>query len=108
MPPDRTLMLILAYCGILSVIPLFAERDDREIQWHAKNGLGIFIAAILGAVVLTIVGSIVFGDDGCLSGCAFHCIYSLAFIALSIAAMAKALMRGRLRIPFISDLADRF
>ena len=42
-------MIVLSYLGILSLIPYFAKKDDPdpEIHWHAKNGLGLFIAELI-------------------------------------------------------------
>ena len=36
---NRTVMLILSYLGILALVPLLVEKDDPEVQWHAKHGL---------------------------------------------------------------------
>ena len=41
---DRTIMLVLSYLGILALIPLLMKKDDTEVQWHAKNGLGAAVA----------------------------------------------------------------
>ena len=40
-------MLVLSYIGLLALIPLLVKKDDREVQWHAKNGLAIFVAHII-------------------------------------------------------------
>ena len=39
-----TAMLVLSYLWFLSIIPLVAKKEDREVQWHAKNGLILAIA----------------------------------------------------------------
>ena len=41
---DRGLMLFLCYFGIFALIPLLTKKEDREVQWHAKNGLVLAIA----------------------------------------------------------------
>src|SRR4028118_576365 len=43
--PNRTIMIVLAYIWILFIIPLVAEKDDPEVQWHAKHGLGRFLGS---------------------------------------------------------------
>src|SRR5881409_2199473 len=48
---DRTIFLVLAYLGILSLIPLIAKKDDPEIQWHAKNGVALFIAELIWVAI---------------------------------------------------------
>src|SRR5687768_9624613 len=45
--PNRNLMIVLSYLGILAVIPLVAEKEDREVQWHAKHGLVLLAAEIV-------------------------------------------------------------
>ena len=40
-------MLVLAYLGLLALIPLLTEKDDKEVQWHAKHGLVQFFAWII-------------------------------------------------------------
>ena len=37
--PNRTVMLVLSYLGILALVPLLVEKEDSEVQWHAKHGL---------------------------------------------------------------------
>ncbi|MBV9497217.1 MAG: hypothetical protein JOZ54_23480, partial [Acidobacteria bacterium] len=44
---DRTIMLVLSYLGILSLIPFFMKKDDAEVQWHAKNGVALFGAEVV-------------------------------------------------------------
>src|SRR3954468_6829591 len=50
--PNRGIMLVLAYLGPLAVIPLVVEKNDPEVQWHAKHGLVLFVAEIILWVVL--------------------------------------------------------
>ncbi len=33
---NRSVMLVLSYLGILALIPLITEKNDREVQWHAQ------------------------------------------------------------------------
>jgi uncharacterized membrane protein len=102
---SNTLMLVLAYLGILAVIPLAAEKNDREVQWHAKNGLVIFVAEIALMVVLAIVMHIPF--FGCLAALAFP-VLGLVFTVVAIFGIYKAVNGQRLIIPGLSNYADRF
>ena len=45
---------ILAYFGILFIVPLFAAKDSQYAKFHANQGLVLFIAEI----ALNIIGSI--------------------------------------------------
>src|SRR5689334_6822459 len=53
---DRTLMVVLSYLWILALIPLLTKKDDREVQWHAKNGLCILGAEIVCWILFMIIG----------------------------------------------------
>src|SRR5437764_1140355 len=52
-----TAMLVLSYLWFLSIIPLVAKKEDREVQWHAKNGLILALNLLLfGGVGYIIMG----------------------------------------------------
>jgi uncharacterized membrane protein len=98
-------MLVLAYLGPLAIIPLVTEKNDREVQWHAKHGLVLFVAEIALIVVLSILMHIPF--FGCLAALAFP-IVGLVFTVIAIFGIYKAVNGQRLIIPGLSDFADRF
>ena len=102
---NRTLMLVLAYLGILAIIPLVAEKNDREVQWHAKNGLVILVAEVALVVVFMILSHI--PGVGCLTLLMFP-VLSLIFLVVAIFGIYKAVNGQRLVIPALSDFADRF
>ena len=92
------IMLVLAYLGILALIPLLTVKDSEFVKWHSKNGL---VLGVGGGIVTSIVSMIpVIGLISCLLG--------LALLVVDIMAMVKALGGERWRIPVISDLADKF
>jgi len=106
--PNRTIMIVLAYLGILAVIPLVVEKDDKEVQWHAKHGLVLLAADIALVVLLAIFGAAVsFVDIGC-TGCILQGIASLVIFIVHILAMVKGVNGQRLIIPGLSEFADRF
>lgn len=103
---DRTLMLVLSYLGLLALIPLLVKRDDREVQWHAKNGLFLFVAYIVVVIAWEIVRHFLPSALGC--GLGFvGCILWIGYIVLIILAIMKATKGERMRFPVISDLADK-
>jgi uncharacterized membrane protein len=102
---DRTLMLVLAYLGIFALIPLFVRKDDKEIQWHAKNGLVITVAWIILGILLGVISQMPF------MGCAVQaiwCVYPLVILVVSIMGIVKAVNGQRFVIPGLSDFADKF
>jgi uncharacterized membrane protein len=102
-------MIVLSYLGLLALIPFLVEKDDREVQWHAKHGLVLFAAVIALLFVLWIPTSIL--DIGCLGGCATtsaYAVLSLAILVVHVMAIIKGLNGQRLILPGISQFADKF
>ena len=106
--PNRTIMIVLAYLGILAVIPLVAEKEDREVQWHAKHGLVLLVAEIAISIIISVLGSVVsFADAGC-SGCMASSLFWVVVMVVHILAIVKGVNGQRLIIPGLSDFANRF
>ncbi len=103
---NRTIMLILSYLGILALIPLLVEKDDPEVQWHAKHGLVLTVGWIVLSIALPILSS--FPYIGMFLGCAVAPLLWLVILVIHIVAMIKALKGERLIIPVISDYADKW
>jgi uncharacterized membrane protein len=101
-------MLVLSYLGILALIPLLIKKDDREIQWHAKNGLFLFIAYFVLAIV---IWALQWGAGDIMGvGCALSlvgCALWIAYLVVIIMAIVKAVKGQRMRIPFVSEFADK-
>ncbi|AOM81719.1 DUF4870 domain-containing protein [Salisediminibacterium beveridgei] len=55
---DNKVMAVLAYLGILVLVPLLAAKESRFAQYHANQGLVLFIAGIGGFIVLSIFSTI--------------------------------------------------
>lgn len=107
---DRTLMLALSYIGILGLVPLLVKKDDRDIKWHAINGLGLFSAYVVVWIVYTILTNFVFSNTGCGLGSflwAISCAIQIGYIVLIIMAIMKAIKGERMRFPVVSDFADK-
>jgi uncharacterized membrane protein len=101
---NRNLMIVLAYVWLLCLIPLITEKDDREVQWHAKHGLVLFIAEIAFWVVLTVLSSV---GVGCVLAL-LSPIFGLIFLAVHIICIVKGINGQRFIIPGISQFADKF
>ncbi len=61
MPEDKKtsnendkIMGILAYVGILVVVPLFAGGNSKFVKYHANQGLVLFIAMVLTNILWAI------------------------------------------------------
>lgn len=100
--PNRTIMLVLAYLGILAVIPLVVEKNDPEVQWHAKHGIVLLVCEVILAILIAIITNFV-----PFAGCVLWLVWPLILI-LHIVLIVKAVNGQRLLIPGISEYADRF
>ena len=100
--PNRGIMIVLAYLWLLALVPLLVEKDDAEVQWHAKHGLVLFGAEIAAFFALSILGTI----TGFLS-CIFLPLLQLAILGLHIVCIVKGLQGGRFQIPGLSEYANR-
>ena len=52
-------MAVLAYLGILVLIPLFSAKESPYARFHTNQGLVLCIAAILYSVACSIVNAII-------------------------------------------------
>ncbi len=98
-------MLILSYLGVLGIIPLLVEKDE-EVQWHAKNGIVLFLAMIAVGIVATVLGFIPY--LGLLLSCGMIPLATLGYLVLIVVGIMKALKGEKLRLPVIADLVDRW
>ncbi|UCF35428.1 MAG: DUF4870 domain-containing protein [Acidobacteriota bacterium] len=104
--PNRTIMLVLSYLGILALIPLLVEKDDQEVQWHAKHGLILMVTWIVLSIVLMVLSGL--PVIGPILGCAVGPIIWLAILAIHIICIVKAVGGDRFKLPVISDFADQW
>ena len=104
---DRTLMVVLSYLGLLALIPYLTKKDDPEIQWHAKNGVGLLILDVIVMVIWWIIG-FALGDTvvGCGAGM-IGCVIYLALFVLHIYCIIAAVGGKRPNIPVITDFAQK-
>jgi len=107
--PNRGVMIVLAYLWPLALVPLLVEKEDPEVQWHAKHGIVLMIAEIVLLIVFGMVTSIV-----SLATFGLGCVLSMLVIFLWIAILAvhaMAIITGlngkRFLVPGISEYANR-
>ena len=107
---NRNIMVVLSYLGLLALIPLLVEKDDREVQWHAKHGLVLTVVGVVVFIalqVLIMVLGAVSGGLGCVFGLLVP-LFMLAVLIVHIMCIVKGLNGQRFLIPGVSDFADRF
>lgn len=87
---------IMAYIPILCFVPLLNMRDNKEAQFHARQGVILFLIEIIAAIFLI----------DFVSNMVFTGILMIA-LALSVAGIYFALQGKSYRLPIIGDLADK-
>jgi len=102
---NRTLLLVAAYLWILAVIPLIVEKEDKEVQWHAKHGLVLFGIEFALCIVFGVLTSIPL--LGCVVGLVWV-VVGIGILVLHVLCIMKAINGERFVLPVVSDLANRF
>ena len=102
---NRNLMIVLSYLWLLALVPLLTEKDDKEVQWHAKHGLVLMIAELFVWIAISVVLSAipVFGCIGLL----FTPLLALGQLILHVLCIMKGINGQRLIVPGISEFADK-
>jgi uncharacterized membrane protein len=103
---NKGLMIALSYLWLLALVPLLVEKDDQEVQWHAKHGLVLLVAEVIVWVALAILG-MVLGPVGCFIAI-LNLVIFVGVVILHILCIVKGVGGQRFLIPGISQNADRF
>jgi uncharacterized membrane protein len=103
---NRNLMIALAYLWILAVVPLVVEKEDQEVQWHAKHGLVLFGVEIILYIVFGMILSVI-PFVGCIS-LPIVMLVGVAFLVIRILCIVKGINGERFLVPGISDLVQKF
>src|SRR5204862_3878297 len=57
--PNRGVMIVLAYLWLLALVPLLVEKQDADVQWHAKHGIVLMIAELAALFAYGTITSLV-------------------------------------------------
>lgn len=99
------IMGVLAYLGILVLVPLLASKDSDFVQYHAKQGLTLFVAEIALSVLYWIVGFITIATGGI--GFLLFPLLGLAWIGilvLSIIGIVNVVNKKKAPLPIIGGI----
>jgi len=88
---DNKLIAALAYLWIISIIVLLVKKDSKFAQFHAKQGLVLFL------------GSIIAGFIPFLGWFILNPIIGI----VALIGLIQALMGKYWKIPLVSDLAEK-
>jgi len=95
---ENKAVAMLSYLWILFIIPLFLKQDSKFCKFHAKQGLVLFIAWLIIAVigVIPLIGWLV----------AF--IGAIFLLVLTIMGIVKSLNGEYWEMPFLGQYAKKF
>jgi hypothetical protein len=102
-------MIVLAYLWPLALIPLLIDKQDAEVQWHARHGIVLAIAELILLFAYIIVTSLV-GFRTLGLGCVltlFLIFAWIAVLAVHVVAIVKGISGARLIVPGLSAYANR-
>jgi uncharacterized membrane protein len=102
---NRNVMIVLSYLWLLALVPLLTEKDDKEVQWHAKHGLVLMVAELAFWIVINIVLTSI-GFFGCVAAL-FMPLLALAQLVLHVMCIVKGINGQRLIIPGLSEFAEK-
>jgi uncharacterized membrane protein len=100
---NRTVMIVLSYLWILFLVPLLVDKDDAEVQWHAKHGMVLTVAEILLQVFFNAVAATGIG-------CIFVIFIPLVFVGFAVIRLiciVKGVNGERFLVPGISQFVEK-
>lgn len=108
-PANRGVMIVLAYLWLLALVPLLLDKDDPEVQWHARHGLVLMLAELVLLVAYIAMTTLV---SLATLGLGVVMLLLLVFgwmavLVVHIFAIVKGINGERLIVPAISAYADR-
>ncbi len=89
-------MAAFSYLGVLCFVPLLFGRGDRFVNFHARQGLVLWIWGVLALFALTV------------PGLSWFFRFSASLITtLSIIGLVSVMLCKSWRFPFICDLSEK-
>jgi len=107
--PNRGVMIVLAYLWLLALVPLLLEKNDAEVQWHAKHGIVLMVAELVLLFAYILMTSIVsLASLGLGIVLSMFLIFAwVGVLAVHIVAILKGINGTRLSVPVVSEYANR-
>ncbi len=95
---NQTLMAVLAYLGILVIIPLVTEsRNNPFVKYHIKQGLVLLIGMIIASILTSVP----------VFGWILSPILAIATLILVIIGIMNVLNKEMKELPLIGHLASK-
>ena len=103
---NRNVMIVLSYLWLLALVPLLVEKEDKEVQWHAKHGIVLMVAEFIFWIAITILTIAL----GTILGCVVSMLSLLVWVGILVVhgmAIYKGINGQRFIIPGVSEYANR-
>ena len=97
---DGRLMAILSYLGILALIPFFAEKNNKYVLYHVKQGLNLFIWEIIGGIAVGIIAALLWRLWIITN--IIDTVFGLAILALSLIGIVNVVNGKAKELPVIN------
>ena len=91
-------MALFSYMGVLCLVPLVFNRDDDYVDFHARQGLVMWIWGVLAifSLHIPVIGPFFFSS-------------SVFFVTvMSLAGIVSVLLGKRWKLPIVSLFANKF
>lgn len=100
---DNKVMGIIAYLGILCLVPLFAAKESEFAQFHAKQGFTLFLAEIVGSIVFNILGAALPWQLSFITGLLSAVVW-IGMLVFSIMGIVSAINGEMKELPIIGNI----
>lgn len=98
---ENKVIAAIGYISILCFVPLLMAKESKFAQFHAKQGLVLFIIGVIVMLINVVIGWIPF------IGWAIALTLSAIVIILSLLGLIKALAGEWYEVPLVSDFAKK-
>ncbi|MBF0584514.1 MAG: hypothetical protein HQL80_09815 [Magnetococcales bacterium] len=97
MGTSARVLAAMSYLGVLSLVPLVMNRNDSYVQFHARQGVVLWMWEVLAIYTLLVPGL----------GQLFFRVTSIACLLLSVVGIVSVLLGRAWKFPIIGDWAAR-
>ena len=102
---QNKVMAVLAYFGILVLIPIFSAKNSRFARFHANQGLVLWLAGIVWSIATSILNTVVAAISYELAAVvsALLSLVSLVFLVFAILGIINACKGEEKELPLIGQ-----
>ncbi|MDQ6991946.1 MAG: hypothetical protein Q9M31_00590 [Mariprofundus sp.] len=91
------ILALMSYLGVLCIVPLLMNRDDHYVNFHARQGLILWVWSVLAFLALHLP----------FLGKWFSSMSLMMVLVFSAIGIVSVLLRKAWRIPFIYSLSTK-